>query len=64
MSILSDVWLFSLFLLKSMVYALTGAVVLGLLDAAMHHLWSNGNTTKQPYVWALGICFILGMFVQ
>lgn len=60
---LSDVWLFSLFLFRSMGYVLAGTVVLGCLDIALH-MWRNGSVTKQQYVWALGVCFILGLFIQ
>lgn len=60
---ISDVWLFSLFLFKSIGYAVAAGMVLGLLDAASHRWW-NGSVTKQQYVWALGLCFILGLFVQ
>ena len=58
-----ELGLFGLFLLKALVGALAGGLIMGALDGLSHIFW-DGKVTKKQYLWALGASFVLGLFVQ
>lgn len=58
-----ELGLFGLFLVKALVGALAGGLIMGALDMLSHIFW-DGKVTKKQYLWALGASFVLGLFIQ
>lgn len=58
-----EIGLFGLFLIKALMGAVAGGLIMGALDGLSHIFW-DGKVTKKQYLWALGASFVLGLFVQ
>jgi hypothetical protein len=58
-----ELGLFGLFLIKALIGAVAGGLIMGGLDGLSHIFW-DGKVTKKQYLWALGASFALGLFVQ